>query len=263
MLAATFAASLLPYAMTQGACLPLGPTPTLHALLTNVEGHVPRSEEVGRTQAASDLLVLLQDEGTLDDAVAAAARLYGVAPPHLGADVATRNAALQAWLTSLAARVSAHGVLLRDGESGAILAAGTYSISPLLERLRVVPLDPSLAYAERDAILDQLATCFVEVDTWIEIPTTVIEALLGEHDEAYIYLAVTTIDGEDDARWVPARRLVDVVTFDHVATRDAASFSAWFIGAGVSPFRLARLLPAIRSNATPRRLLDLITSIVR
>ncbi len=251
-------------AAAQPTCdTPVGASTSLHALLTRIEGHVPLRPELGESDQATDLLGMMHASLPLGDELAVAQRVYGVKPPILEGDERQIEAALQSWSLTLARQVQAHGVLLRDSRTGAIRAVAAYASSPLLERLRVVRLDPELAFAPYEAILAHLDTCFVQVDTWIEIPTHVVESLLAEHEEGYLYAAVTTLDGEEAGRWVDLRHLIDVVTFEHVSTEDAVTFSAWFAGNGVSPLRLARVLPEVRSNVTPTRLLEVVTGILR
>jgi len=253
-----------PAAAAQPSCdMPVGASTSLHALLTRIEGHVPLRPELGESDQATDLLGMMHASLPLGDELAVAQRVYGVKPPNLEGDERQIEAALQSWSRTLARQIQAHGVLLRDSRTGAIRAVAAYASSPLLERLRVVRLDPELAFAPHEAILAHLDTCFVQVDTWIEIPTHVVEALLAEHEEGYLYAAVTTLDGEEAGRWVDLRYLIDVVTFEHVSTEDAVTFSAWFAGNGVSPLRLARVLPEVRSNVTPTRLLEVVTGILR
>ena len=250
------------------ACtLPL--QPSLTDALIAIEGRLPALPELAVSEAARRLLQRPLDrcEGSSAGLAIAASEVYGVPWPATVGQEAQGDAAAAAdvadWVRSASGSVSAYGVFVRDRSLGAIVAAGTYWTSPLLDRLEVRKLEgPWPGSMPNTRLLASAGSCQVRARTWLELPIELVEEMTTADeradDEAYVYLVANVPGGEPARRWIGVDELVAAVTFDHPATRDAVSFHAWFAGPTIDPVALARALPRVRSNLGPRALWGLV-----
>ncbi|MDZ7707663.1 MAG: hypothetical protein U5J97_07165 [Trueperaceae bacterium] len=233
--------------------------------LASIEGPLPALPELAASDPAR---TLLQDpsrrsEGDAVDPEIAAGQVYGVPWPAVAEDHAPTAQAVAAWAQAASRSVSAYGVFVHDRSLGAIVAAGTYWTSPLVDRLEVTRLAAPWPGAMPNArLLATSGSCRVTVRTWLELPVELVEEMTALDDEtdasASVYL-VANVPGGDPARsWIDLDELLDAVTFDHPATRDATSFYLWFVGPSANPVTLARALPRVRSNLGPRALWGLV-----
>lgn len=255
--------------------------------MVSIEGPLPALPELASSGPARTLLQrpVRRGEDAAVDLELAASEVYGVPwPPAAGGEAASSVAAggetaggetvdgdappaeaVAAWARAAAGSVSAYGVFVHDRSLGAIVAAGTYWTSPLLDRLEVSRLAAPWPGAMPNArLLAASGSCLVEVRTWLELPVELVEDLTAidadadDGEGAAVYL-VATVPGSDPARsWIDLDELLAAATFDHPATRDATSFHAWFAGSRASPVTLARALPRVRSNLGPRALWGLV-----
>ena len=242
--------------------------PSLVDALVSIEGRLPALPELAASDAARLLLQRpLQHAAAPSVALEiAASEVYGVPWPAEDVENAEGDApppAIAEWARTASRSVSAYGVFVRDRSLGAIVAAGTYWASPLLDRLEVRRLDgPWPGSMPNARLLATAGSCQVQARTWLELPIELLTEMttLDEStaDDAYVYLVVTLPGGEPARRWIGLDELVAAVTFDHPATRDAVAFHAWFAGPTVDPVTLARALPRVRSNLGPRALWGLV-----
>ncbi len=246
--------------------------PTVLDALASVEGPLPALPELAASDPARVLLQRSSRRVEGEDVVAvdaeiAASDVYGVPWPTAAGNESDRSPTAQAvaaWAEAASRSVSAYGVFVHDRSLGAIVAAGTYWTSPLLDRLEVTRLTAPWPGAMPNArLLAASGSCRVDVRTWLELPVELVEQMTAlDDDEAdastSVYL-VANVPGRDPARsWIDLDELLDAVTFDHPATRDATSFYAWFVGPSANPVTLARALPRVRSNLGPRALWGLV-----
>lgn len=175
------------------------------------------------------------------------------------------EAALQHWRATAAERVRPYAILVEDdGRAGELAFLGAYWTSPLSDRLRVVrpPRGATVGRAP-GAILDALETCAVEVQEWIIGDASLAQRLLSrESGSPSMFVAGWREETNRVVRtWVAPEDVLDALRFDHPATRDLPSFSAWFTGSGPGPVAVARAMPGVRSSMGPRALFRLLRDI--
>lgn len=227
--------------------------------VATVEGALPPVPEVVASPDGKAVLASLGPRpGATPEPIAAAGRVYD---EPLAASM--YGAALDAWAERAARHVRAYGVFVRDGSSGRIVAAGSYWVSPLVDRLQVVRLAAPVTTLEPSAeLLRALGSCHVPVREWIVIELDVARDLLTASGDVHAYLVAKGGPGEVPVRrWVEGGDLMEAAAFMHPATEDLASFSAWFVGSGPGPVALARAVPRVRSTLGPKDLWELIRGI--
>lgn len=240
------------------ACLSAASQGGLPAAIHGIEAGLPPAPEVAGTSDAKTVLEALAGESVSDaELFHAAGRVYGE-PVHAEAD----GTALAAWASHAASDVHAYGLFVRD-DGGRLVAAGSYWLSPLVERLRVVRMDRGTgARLPDELLLDAVGSCLVQVRDWIEVPIRVLDDLLEATPDVQVYLVADGDSGDTVQRhWIAADELLAAATFAHPTTADLTAFSAWFVGAGPGPVALGRALPRVRSSLGPRDLWTLIRGI--
>ncbi|MDZ7800689.1 MAG: hypothetical protein U5K81_07850 [Trueperaceae bacterium] len=173
------------------------------------------------------------------------------------------DAALRRWQRAAAERVRPYAILVEEeGDEGRLAFLGAYWTSPVIDRLRVVrpPGDGSVATTP-GAILDALETCAVEVEEWIVGGPALARRLLSASDGPTMLVVGRRQEGGMVRAWIGPDEVLAALQFEHPATRELTSFSAWFSGSGPGPVALARALPGVRSSMGPRALLRLVRGI--
>ena len=249
-------------ALASFAALACSPEPLPHdfaSALASVEGALPPVPEVVASPDGKAVLEGLgRPPGTAPDPLAAVGRIYGA--PLAGS---LDGAAWDAWADRAARRVRAYGVFVRDAASGRIVAAGSYWVSPLVDRLQVVRLSAPVVAREPSAeLLWAVGSCRVPVREWIVIDVDVARDLLTASGDVQAYLVAKGGPGEaPQRRWVGGDELLAAATFAHPATADLNAFSLWFVGSGPGPVALARAVPRVRSTLGPSDLWALIRGV--
>lgn len=268
---------------TRAACLPedgaADPTSTVAAALEQLEPDLVAGSSLELSPDAHVVLDFLErtndpaaagSSPTTEEAVAAAARVYGHAWPAgrdgADGDGGSSRGASADWLEEVGGDLVTQALITTDGRKRRHATfAAVHWPSPLAPRLRVVRIPPELRGVQnREAVLELLGTCAVEVDEWISVPEDVAERFLEENVRAaMLVMARDPRSGAAIERWVEPENLIAALRFEDPRTADLDAFSAWFAGEGPGPLEVTRLLPRLRGSLGPGDLLALYRSLQR
>ncbi len=199
-------------------------------------------------------------EASLRAAWRAAADAYGVPSPEV------RDGAVDPeWVRRAAGRVQVVGIRLVDdrSESGGLAAVGAYWNSPLLPRLRLVPIGDGPQEEATRTAFERLGTCALAVDAWVDVPVTVAERLLDASDEPLLFaFGPDAGDAQGWSAWFARDRIAEAFAFRAPEVADVDEFAAVFAGGRPSWAQLVRSVPSLRGSLGPGAIVDLLRGAV-
>lgn len=169
----------------------------------------------------------------------------------------------ETWLGRAAHRVRAVGIAVRTSlPDGDIVAVGAYWSTPIMERLRVVRIDPSSVEvhgrdldAARSAYLSTLSTCAVDVDEWIELSEATARTFVRNDAESWMFSFGPAYAASSMwSQWIPGPRIESALAFEDRGLRAETSYSALFAGRTPGLMSVLASLTTVRSSMTVQEL---------
>ena len=120
---------------------------------------------------------------------------------------------------------------------------------------RLIVFDPELG-GSRDASTERaiasLENCVRDIDHWFSVDEAAARQLLSRELRSRMVVVGTEPDRPDlTPWWVPVGEELDVLAYEHTAVRDLDAFSVVFTGDPLPFTAWLRLLPNVRTNASP------------
>lgn len=249
-----------------------GDANTGRAILAALEPDLARPGPVSLGPEAGELLAWLQspdDPAASDAALREVARRYGL---QVSEDENGRPTLADGWEADARPEITAIGLAVVDPDaSDEIIAAGVYWATPVLERLRIVPVpDGARAARVRDVaptLADAASTCAVRVEEWVRLTPDLASDLLAASSGLWM-LAFGPGTGSDDpswSTWIASEEIRSAIGYAHpgVPSDPPRSYSALFYGRGPSLLWTLRNAPRASATLGPGDLAGWIRSLFR
>jgi hypothetical protein len=108
------------------------------------------------------------------------------------------------------------------------------------------------------AVLPRLASCALNPVNYLFAPADTARALFLSHNKSRMYVVGTSPEPIQGYSEVPEGEEADYLTFLSEDTLTYDAFSVVFAGPGAGPMTVLRLLPQVRTNMSPKQVLDFV-----